>query len=218
MAQGEQGMSRGRLIAAVAISAIPFKAVRTQLYRWTFGYRIVGSEIGFGTVIVVAHASLDNCKIGRFNRFLGPMRISIGAGSEIENHNVFDCGAWATREHSTVPYARELSIGRRTRITSHHFFDVVGRCVLGDDSWVAGRDSQFWTHGVGVTERDVSIGRGTYIGSAVRFAPGSSVADNVIVGLGSVVTKRIDTCNAIVAGMPAQVISEGRGWTSIPES
>jgi len=209
--------SRARLALAIAVSGLPSNFLRTRLYRWCFGYRIVNARVGFGTVIAVEQATLDHCTIGRFNRFVGPMQVSVGPGADIESHNVFDCGVWTASERGAVPYARELSIGREARITDHHFFDVAGRFVLGDGSWIAGRESQFWTHGVGVIERDITIGRRSYVGSAVRFAPGSGIADNVVVGLGSVVTKRIAACNAIVAGSPASVVSENRGWKPLED-
>ena len=200
------------LTAAILTSLLPFNALRCALYRVLFGYTIRNARIGFGTVIFAHEVSLDDCTIGRFNRFLGPMRISIGLHADIETHNVFDCGEWAADTKHTDRYERTLIIAGNTRITSHHYFDIAGRFSLGQGTWIAGRGSQFWTHGVNVTDRNIAIGKGCYIGSAVRFAPGSGVGDNVIVGIGSVVTKRIDASNALIAGFPAEVVKEGRGW------
>lgn len=196
------------------LSVLPSNFLRTLLYRLCFGYSVVGAQIGFGTVIVVAQADLDHCVIGRFNRFVGPIRVSIGSGASIETHNTFDCGDWAADDEYEYPYARELTVAENTRITNYHFFDMAGRFVLGRGSWIAGRGSQFWTHGVGATDRDISIGEHCYIGSAARFAPGSSIADNVVVGIGSVVTKRIEESHAIIAGSPAVVVTKDRGWKS----
>ena len=97
-------------------------------------------------------------------------------------------------------------------ITSNHYFDVAGTFVLGNNSWIAGIGSQFWTHGAGVQERNITIGERCYLGSAVRFAPGSSVGDNCIVGLGSVVTKEFNSNNAVIAGHPAKIIRENYDW------
>ena len=72
-------------------------------------------------------------------------------------------------------------------------------------SIIAGRESQFWTHGNGIN-KTVEIGESCYIGSASRFSPGAKVGNNVIVGMGSVVTKQIDCNNAMVAGIPAKVV------------
>jgi acetyltransferase-like isoleucine patch superfamily enzyme len=201
-----------RLAVVILVSVLPFSLVRCAFYKWLFGYSIKGARIGFATLICAREVNLEGCTIGRFNKFLGPMRISIGPGADIETHNTFDCGEWAADAQHADRYERTLILEANTRITSHHVFDVAGRFFLGQGSWIAGRGSQFWTHGVDVSDRNVSIGRSCYVGSAVRFAPGSGVGDNVVVGIGSVVTRRIEASNALIAGFPAQVIKEGRGW------
>jgi acetyltransferase-like isoleucine patch superfamily enzyme len=175
------------------------------------------SKIGFGTVILARKVDLNGCTIGRFNRFIGPMDLSIAPGADIETHNVFDCGEWTADAKHFDRYERCLVIESNARITDHHLFDVAGRFVLGRGSWIAGRGSQFWTHGIDVIDRNISIGRNCYIGSAVRFAPGSGVADNVVVGLGSVVTSRIEASDVLIAGSPARVVSTGRRWRCAPD-
>ena len=90
--------------------------------------------------------------------------------------------------------------------------DLAGSLIIGDKSWVAGRGSQFWTHGAGIKKRDISIGKECYVGSAVRFAPGASVPDYCIVGLGSVVTSEITESRSLVAGVPAKVIKRDYDW------
>jgi len=200
------------LVAAALISILPFNALRCSLYRIVFGYTVMNARIGFGTVIFSTRVTLDHCSIGRFNRFLGPMSVWIGLRANIESHNVFDCGDWTADAEHADRYDRRLTIGEDTFITNYHFFDVAGTLSIGAGTWIAGRGSQFWTHGVNIADRNISIGEKCYIGSAVRFAPGSSVGDNVIVGIGSVVTKRIAESNALVAGSPAKVLKVGCGW------
>ncbi len=201
-----------RLILAILVSALPLNALRCAFYKWLFGYSIDGAEIGFGTVIDVHEAHLIGCTIGRFNKFRGPISVFIGARADIESHNTFDCGDWAADSQHFERYERTLTIESNARVTNHHFFDLAGHFFLGHGSWIAGRGSQFWTHGVNVTDRNVYIGKNSYIATAVRFAPGSGVGDNVIVGIGSVVMKRIEASNALISGFPAQVVKEGRGW------
>lgn len=206
--------SASRLAVAILISGLPLNALRCLLYKCLLGYATDGAKIGFGTVINVREAFLEGCTIGRFNKFLGPMKVSIGLRANIESHNTFDCGDWAADARHCDHYARTLTIEPSARITNYHFFDLAGQFVLGQGSWIAGRGSQFWTHGVNVSNRNIHIGKSCYIGSSVRFAPGSGVGDNVIVGIGSVVTKKIDASNALISGFPAQVVKDGRGWTS----
>jgi acetyltransferase-like isoleucine patch superfamily enzyme len=202
-----------RYILAIIISLMPTSKLRVFLYRVLFGYRISNSYVGWATILVADDVEITGCTIGRNNRFVGPMRIRICERSNIGNENSFSCGWWAKEEKfKSANYDRLLHIGTETLITSNHHFDIVGAFVLGNNSWVAGRGSQFWTHGAGVLERNISIGERCYIGSAVRFSPGSSVGDNTVVGLGSVVTKEFNTTSVIIAGHPAIIIRENYDW------
>jgi acetyltransferase-like isoleucine patch superfamily enzyme len=206
-------MLKLKLVLAALVSIVPINALRLLGYR-LLGYKISG-RIGFGTVIAVSEAHIAKCKIGAFNLFIGPMRVEIDENAGIENRNTFSCGFWTTLEqYKDKNYTRFLRIGANTLITSGHYFDVAGSFVLGDGSWIAGVGSQFWTHGAGVADRDIQIGRDCYLGSAVRFAPGSIVGDNVIVAMGSVVTKKFELSNTMVGGVPAEILKREYDWRS----
>jgi acetyltransferase-like isoleucine patch superfamily enzyme len=203
-----------KYLFAKIIALLPTNIIRCYLYRKLLKYKIYKTYIGRKTVIAVDDAEFVECSIGGRNKFVGPMRITIGKGSTIGSKNDFNCGGWTkTEQFKSANYERCLDIGKETLITKNHYFDVAGLFAIGDYSCIAGINSQFWTHGAGVKDRNVTIGEHCYIGSAVRFAPGSSVGDNCIVGLGSVVTKSMITANnAIVAGHPAKVIRENYDW------
>ena len=202
-----------RMIVAYLIGIMPTSGLRVFLYRTIFGYRISRSYIGWKTRIVVNDAELTECHIGGGNQFVGPMRVTIKKDATVGNNNVFDCGWWTNEEQfKSARYDRHLEIGMDTRITSGHYFDVAGSFILGNHAWIAGCGSQFWTHGAGSNDRNISIGERCYIGSAVRFAPGTSVGNNSIVGIGSVVTKKISSENVIVAGQPAKIVRENYDW------
>jgi len=204
-------MLKVKLVLAALICILPLNFLRVLGYR-LLGYKASG-RIGFGTVIAVSEAHIEKCKIGIFNLFIGPMKVKIGAGASIENRNTFSCGFWTVKEqYQDKNYARSLKIGKNTLITSGHYIDVAGSFVLGDGSWIAGMGSQFWTHGAGVLDRNIKIGRDCYLGSAIRFAPGSSVGDNVIVAMGSVVTKRFDVNKAMIGGVPATIVKKDYDW------
>ena len=204
-----------KVALAVLIGFLPLNFLRVLGYRLLFGYRIASSRIGFGTIIAVDEFSITRSKIGFFNQFIGPMKINIAEGASIRDRNTFSCGYWILRkENLNLNYARTLEVGVDTLITSGHHFDVAGKFKLGDRSWVAGIGSQFWTHGVGVRDRDIEIGSDCYLGSAVRFAPGAAIANNVLVAMGSVVSGKIDASNALVGGVPAKVLRENYDWKS----
>jgi acetyltransferase-like isoleucine patch superfamily enzyme len=204
-------MLKIKVVLAALISIVPINVLRVLGYR-LLGYKVSG-RIGFGTVIAVSEARIEKCKIGLFNLFIGPMIVEIGEEASIGDRNTFSCGFWTIQEqYQDKKYARFLQVGANTLITSGHYFDVAGLFDLGDGSWIAGIGSQFWTHGAGVTDRDVRIGRDCYLGSAVRFAPGSSVGDNVIVAMGSVVTKKFDISKAMIGGVPATILKKDYDW------
>ena len=202
-----------KVALAVLIGFLPLNFLRVLGYRLLFGYRIASSRIGFGTIVAVDEFAIARSKIGFFNQFIGPMKINIAEGASIGNRNTFSCGYWVLREdNKTMNYARTLEIGADTLITSGHHFDLAGKFKLGDRSWVAGIGSQFWTHGVGVRDRDIEIGSDCYLGSAIRFAPGASIGNNVLVAMGSVVSGKMDVNNALVGGIPAKALKENYDW------
>lgn len=210
-------MLKARLLAAAVIGLLPLNSLRVLGYRM-LGYEIRG-RIGFGTIIAVSSARIDRCRIGVCNLFIGPMKLEVGVDAVIGNRNVFWCGPWTTQEQfRNAGYGRHLSIGPNTLITSAHYFDIAGSFELGEGTWIGGVASQFWTHGAGVAERDIRIGRNCYLGSAIRIAPGAALNDNTLVAMGSVVTKRFKVSNAMIGGVPAEVLKENYDWRNRPAS
>ena len=51
-----------------------------------------------------------------------------------------------------------------------------------------------------------------WLSRAARFAPGSAIGDNVIVAMGSVVTKKFDVSRAMLGGVPATVLKKDYDW------
>lgn len=203
-----------RLLIGRIISLLPSGRVRIFFYRKIFGYHISQSVIGWKTLIVVDGADLTECAVGGNNEFIGPMNLVLKKGASVGEGNTFHCGWWTREERfQASDYKRFFQMGENTRIGLNHHFDVAGSFVLGDRSWIGGQGSQFWTHGVGAIDRNINIGEHCYIGSAVRFAPGASIGNNTLVGLGSVVTKKFDRFkNVVIAGQPARVVKENYDW------
>jgi len=208
-----------QILVAVVISILPTNGLRCLAYRLLFGYDIRNARLGFGAVIAVKKARLHGCRIGKMNRFIGPMTIAIGRNTVIGPFNEFDCGYWTLdQRYSGAGYERYLEIGEEAVISTRHHFDIAGALVVGSQTWIAGRGSQFWTHGAGVKNRDIHIGRNCYIASAVRFAPGAVVKDDCLVGIGSVVVGVIKETHALIAGVPAKVLKRNYDWKALIEA
>jgi len=198
-----------KMLLPLLVSLIPLNGLRVLLYRLFFGYDIGRDvRIGFGTLISVKSFAVGaGTVIGPFNVFKGPIRVSIGANAKIGRLNQFFC-SWhiVSAKFSERNYTPILEMGDRTLILNSHFFDIYGRVEIGHDSWIAGNGSQFWTHGLSVMDRDIIIGQKNYIGSAVRFAPGTSIGSRNIVALGTVVLGKVEACDSLISGFPAKAI------------
>jgi acetyltransferase-like isoleucine patch superfamily enzyme len=202
-----------KIIIANLIAYLPVNAMRIFAYRAVFKYSIQRSYIGIGTIINVEKFQMSDSRIGRFNLFTGPFKVVLKNRSSIGTSNKFICGNWTIdKEYSGSQYQRLLEIGEQSMITSEHFFDVAGSFILGDGSWIAGRGSQFWTHGAGIQDRNIKIGDNCYLGSALRFSPGAEIGNNVLVAMGSVISGKHSSNNVLVGGVPAKIIRENYDW------
>lgn len=59
---------------------------------------------------------------------------------------------------------------------------------------------------------DVIIGDRVWCSEDVKFLKGCAVANETIIGSGSIVTKKFDSTNVIIAGIPAKVVKENVRW------
>jgi acetyltransferase-like isoleucine patch superfamily enzyme len=203
--------TRSAWLLSRMVAFVPASGLRRWLYEWCFGYSLEGALVGFGTIIDVREFDAPGARIGRFNRFHGPMTVKIGRSTVIGDRNTFMCPEWA---EGSPGFIGTLNFGENCLLTGLHFMDVAGSVTMGDWSWLAGRGTEVWTHGAGSAENTVSIGRRSYVGSACRFAPGSSVGDGCLVAMGSVVSTRLDASDALIGGVPAKVLKQPYSWPS----
>lgn len=220
MASGCDSLSLGRVrvtgkfLLAVVVSAIPCSRVRAALYGLFFGYSVSQEAIlGPFAIIAVDQARIGSVRIRGMCIFRGPYRLEIGDRTVIGSWNSFECGEWAAEAtYADAGYARECRIGADCLVTAGHFIDTTGGFAIGDRTWIAGRGSQFWTHGAGADDRSVAIGDDCYVGSRVIFAPGSAMGDGCLAMPGCVVTRRLEARNALVGGVPASVVRVNWDW------
>ena len=203
--------ARQRMLLAMAISLLPLNGLRVGLYRRLMGYDLApGARIGLMTVIACESFKAGrNLVMGRNNRFVGPLRVEFGEQVIVGRFNLFSCGTSAgSPDKAHMNYARRITAGDGVLINDNHFFDVYGALDIGARTWVAGMGSQFWTHGASVMERDIRVGAGCYLGSAVRLAPGAEIGDRCVLGIGSVVVSRLAETDAVLAGFPAKKLRD----------
>ena len=203
-----------RLALALLISSLPGKPIRRALYSLLPGVEIArGASIGHRVIIAVDRFTCGRgVTIRRGTSFVGPIEVELGEGTFIGRWNRIECGeAAAAPSQAHMRYRRRFETGQNCLINESHMIDVLGLVSIGDGSWLAGFSSQFLTHGAGTMDRDIHIGRDCFLGSAVRFAPGSGVADRTIVAMGAVVTKPFAEADVVIGGVPARVIKTREG-------
>lgn len=151
----------------------------------------IGKDVRIGvSVLGVRHLELgDHSRIGHGNIFKGMESVSLGANASIGRFNLFTCNPHYYKLNPQR--AGRLAIGARAAITMRHYIDVQDRVELGEDSLIAGIQTMVFTHQKGLSSlnefKPVRIGRRVYIGAGCRILPGTTVADCIVVGAGSIV-------------------------------
>lgn len=193
-----------RAYIAKIIKRIPSNVLRVFFYR-----RLLKYNIG------------QNVKIGR--SFINCKTVVIGNNVVIRHNNNIVCDSFLvgcnTKIHSgnTIVGNSSFSIGENSRIINNHFIDLWNKVKIGNNTWIAGRGSQFWTHGSihtkrGTKDLGINIKNNVYIGSNTCISPGVTLESENLVGLGSVIQKSILTKRNIIAGNPAIIVKKNIDW------
>ena len=193
-----------RSVLLKIIKHIPVNSVKIVLLKKLFNYTI-GKNVKIGKAII-------NCN-----------KVYIGNNVHIASNNVIVCNKFSIGENSSIHSGNVIqgranfSLGTNSRIINNHHFDLWNNIQIGNNTWIAGKNSQFWTHGsihTKLNNKDLSIliKNDVYIGSACRFAPGITIESENLIGLGSVVTKSFLESKTIIAGNPAIVVKQDIYW------
>jgi acetyltransferase-like isoleucine patch superfamily enzyme len=145
--------------------------------------------------------------------FIGP-----GVTFEIGREAVVRLGRWSWIGHGTKIRAHEGEVeigaksvlGQECTISSFQHVSIGRECIVADRVMLIDFD-----HGVveierpireqGIYKRDVHVGHNVWMGYGACVLRGVTIGDNAIVGTSAVVTKSVPS-NAVVAGVPAEVI------------
>lgn len=163
-----------------------------------------GSKLGHFNFIKINELLLDEeAFIKSFNYLKGPFALKLGFKSGISRQNKI------RRSYPPISYGYScLELGTNTFIVSNHFLDLTRSIKIGDNSIVAGTNSQLWTHGYYHDNQgheriridgEVIIGNNVYIGSSCIFNPGVKVSDAIHIGAGSVISKNLEESGMYVS-------------------
>jgi acetyltransferase-like isoleucine patch superfamily enzyme len=217
-------VSKFRLFVLGCIGLLPSFLLR-PCYRLLFGYR-VGKRVRIGFSIVDAGECLieDDVQIGHLNIVLGVGKLMLGDHVRIGHLNIIRGGDEVRmaryselkrmNEINSIPEPDivnpaepRFSLGAGSIITTGHKIDFTDRVEIGRRAIIGGRNSSLWTHNRQRT-MPISIGDFAYVGSEIRMAPGSSIPSRCIVGIGSVITGKVECHEWLIGGVPAKPIKE----------
>jgi acetyltransferase-like isoleucine patch superfamily enzyme len=157
-----------------------------------------GCYIGFSFIEAENIVLGDHVYIGHFNIVKSLKRLHMESGSRISLMN------WITGGNTG-----SFSLGRNSSVSVGHYFDASGDIIIGKNCIIAGRHSQFFSHGITPSilnqRKEIVIGDWCYIGSAVKWVPGAFVSDHTFVGMGAVISKGFLENYVLIAGNPATV-------------
>lgn len=163
-----------------------------------------GSRVGNFNLIASKSLHLETDSfIKRLNYFKGPFKVYLSHKSGISNSNKF--------RRANYPISAgeaSLYLGKNSFIVSNHFIDLTRSVSFGDNSILAGINTQLWTHGYYHANEgpdriridgDIEIGNNVYVGSRCLFNPGVKVRDAIHIGAGSVISKNLEQSGMYVS-------------------
>lgn len=216
------GVSKIKFLAHAMVAILP-SFLKRPCYRMLFGYK-VGENVRVGFSIIYADKCLleDNVSIGHLNLFIGTKDLRIGEHSKIGHINILrggdvvDIGRYTEiirlNEINAIPDPIAVNevdsrfiLGDGSIVTTSHKIDFTDKVEIGKRAILGGRNSSLWTHNRQETKQ-ITIGDYSYIGSEIRIAPGGEIPASSIVGIGSVITKKIEGEYNLIGGVPAKII------------
>ena len=155
------------------VKRLPSNRLRLFMYRTVFKYKI-GTNVKIGkSVINAKDVVIGNNVLIRDNNTISCKILNIDDGVSIHSGN-------------NIMGAGNFTIGENSRIINNHFIDLYNDVFIGANTWLAGRNSQIWTHGSIYTKQGkdltVCIGDNVYISSNTSIAPGVRIGNINLVG------------------------------------
>lgn len=199
-------MLKMMMIALIGLApSSRMKLALLRLLGWRIGDR---TSVGPGLYLRLKTVTLGNdVRLGPFNVIRDMSEVTVESRGRIGQWN------WVS---AAVPLVDArgggfLRIGADSAVTSRHYMDCSGGVTIGHHTTVAGVRSTFITHGIAwktaeQTSDGISIGNYCIISSNVAIAPGTSVEDRVVIGMGSVVSREVGPKGSLHVGGRAAAV------------
>jgi len=214
-----------RIMISLFIMIIPISRLKVFLYNKLLKYDIHKTcKIGLSYIGVSFLRMEQYSSIGNFNILKGKCYIEMSRNSRISKLNKINSTNMKIG-HATVICNKNIffhdvnlaadieaifQIGANSVITNNHYFDVCDSITIGNSCTIAGMNSEFWTHSFNLSkdriQGEIQIGDSVYIGSSIKMSYGVRVANNTIIGMGSIITSSLLEENYVWAGNPVKKI------------
>lgn len=207
-----------KLIIGAILLFLPTRLARMLLHFCKSVEIAPTAHVGFSVIVADKIVMSPGARVGHLN-FVKCRKLQMDSEARIKNINIlkgiYDVEmaerAVINRSNTIVnslniPSLKKafsvptMSIGYNSIIGVKHFVDMTDSVTLGENSILAGRSSELWTHafyhqhtgsGRYMIRGKINIGNNCYIGSHVIFNCGVSVADTATVAAGAIVSKDI---------------------------
>ena len=201
---------RNRRLLVMGLTLLMPWRIRRVLYRHLLGWRLHDTAyIGRSLVDVAVLEMGPGAQIGHFNVFRQMDLVMLGAEARVGQWNWISGGQMFRDAGANA----QLTMGRDSSLTSRHYLDCSGGVRIGKFTVVGGVRSTILSHQVDLKSaepravqelRGVAIGDYCFISSNVCIAPGATIADRCVVGMGAVVIGALSTEGVLYAGVPAK--------------
>lgn len=96
-------------------------------------------------------------------------------------------------------------LGDRTNAYTLGVIEIFEHATVGQEAYLCTGTHAFNKQSMNLITTKITIGKNVFIGARAFIMPGIIIADNAIIGAGSLVTRNVES-NAIMAGNPAKLI------------
>ena len=189
----------------------------------------IGAEVQFGKNVSIIADSIqiedkvvfgDNVSIVCRGAFKIGHHGIVGAGATVNcnslsiGHWLFSCEGLEIGAGGCQNKEADLKIGNGVGIFERVLINLSSQVTIGDNCGI-GREVQIWTHGAWLDPLagfpsdfgPVSIGDNVWLPARSIMLPNSSIGDNSVIGINSIINKHIPS-GSFAAGCPARVIRE----------
>lgn len=156
-----------------------------------------GARIGHFNIIIVKDLYLGKkARIGHFNFIKGFFDLVMEDRAEINLQNKISRSLSPKGNYCKA----KLHLKYHAKIGVKHLLDMTSNITMGENSMLAGADSQLWTHGFYFSKEgektvridgDIEIGHNCYIGSRCVVLAGVCIGDSITIGANSCISKTI---------------------------